>query len=232
MIAFSVSILGQHTSAESEPTMSSETILVVGASGHGRVVVDALFQCGVPPEQIIVSDDSAALLGTEFLGLRVNVPAFHRAACKLRFHVAVGNSIARKRLFDELQNAGYEPFTVVHPKAIISKFSSIGDGAFLAAGGLIAPGAKVGKGTIINHAAIIDHDCVVGDFSHIAPNATLGGGARIGDHVSIGAGATILPQIHVGNSAVIGAGAVVLRDVAPGVICAGVPAVQIGVNSA
>ena len=207
--------------------MTIETIWVVGASGHGRVVIDALFQCGVPPEHIIVSDDSTALRDTECLGLKVVVPAIQKVVFSSRFHIAVGNGIAREKLFEELQNAGCKPMTILHPKATISKFSSICDGAFVAAQGVVAPGAKVGRGAIINHAAIIDHDCVVGDFSHIAPNATLGGGARIGDFAFIGAGATILPQITVGDNAVIGAGAVVLRDVAPGVVCAGVPAVQI-----
>jgi acetyltransferase-like isoleucine patch superfamily enzyme len=80
---------------------------------------------------------------------------------------------------------------------------------------------------IINHGAVVDHDCEVGNFAHIAPNATLGGGVRIGDLALIGAGATILPQTTIGEGAIIGAGAVVVRDVGAGTVCAGVPAVSI-----
>lgn len=207
--------------------MGFETIFVVGASGHGKVVLDALLQCGEPAENIIVSDDSIELIGRHFLGLLIAVPAIQDAASKSRFHVAVGNGLTRQKLFEGLQSAGSRPHTVLHPRAVISNFASIGAGVFVAAQGVVAPGATIGRGVIINHGAIVDHDCEVGNFAHIAPNATLGGGVRIGDLAMIGAGATILPQTTIGEGAIIGAGAVVVRDVGAGVVCAGVPAVSI-----
>jgi acetyltransferase-like isoleucine patch superfamily enzyme len=67
----------------------------------------------------------------------------------------------------------------------------------------------------------------VGDFSHIAPNATLGGGVRIGAGVLIGAGANILPGIAIGDGAVVGAGAVITTDVDAYETHVGVPARKI-----
>jgi sugar O-acyltransferase (sialic acid O-acetyltransferase NeuD family) len=207
--------------------MGIETIFLVGASGHGKVVLDALLRCGVSPGHIVVTDDSIELQGRSFLGLPITLPAIQVAASKCLFHVAIGNERARQRIYDELERAGSRPLTVLHPTASISHFASIGAGAFVAAHAVVAPGTAVGRGAIINHGAIIDHDCTVGDFAHIAPNATLGGGVRVGDFVLIGAGATVLPQTTVGDGAVIGAGAVVLRDVEPGAVWAGVPAVRV-----
>ena len=54
---------------------------------------------------------------------------------------------------------------------------------------------------IINHGAVVDHDCTIGDFSHIAPNATLGGSVRVGSNVLIGTGANILPGVSVADDA-------------------------------
>jgi sugar O-acyltransferase (sialic acid O-acetyltransferase NeuD family) len=204
-----------------------ETIFVVGASGHGKVVLDALLRIGVPVERLIVSDDSAELQDSCILGLPIRSPAFQTAASEYSFHVSIGDSKVRRLLFERLEGSGSRPFTILHPTAMISNFASVGSGTFVAAQAVVAPAAKIGRGAIINHGAIVDHDCTIGNFSHIAPNATLGGGVQIGDSVLIGAGATLLPQIKVGDGATVGAGAVVVRDVAPGAVCAGVPALNI-----
>jgi len=50
----------------------------------------------------------------------------------------------------------------------------------------------------------------------------------IGDNVDIGAGAKVLGRITIGNDVVIGANAVVVKNVASGVVVAGVPAKVIG----
>jgi sugar O-acyltransferase (sialic acid O-acetyltransferase NeuD family) len=207
--------------------MGSETIFIVGASGHGKVVLDALLLRGYPAENIVVTDDCIELVGKHFLGLPITVPAIQDAASRSRFHVAVGNGMARQKLFERLESAGSRPCTVLHPRSVISNFASIGAGVFVAAHGVVAPGATIGRGVIINHGAVVDHDCEVGNFAHIAPNATLGGGVRIGALALIGAGATILPQTTIGEGAIIGAGAVVVRDVGAGDVCAGVPAVGV-----
>jgi sugar O-acyltransferase (sialic acid O-acetyltransferase NeuD family) len=207
--------------------MDTETIFFVGASGHGKVVLEALLLCGIPQEHIIVTDDSTELQGKRLFGFVITVPAVQAAASRCRFHVAIGSGKARQRLFEKLEDSGSRPLTVLHPRAVISNLASIGGGVFVAAQGVVAPAATIGRGTIVNHGAIIDHDCVVGAFTHIAPNATLGGGVRIGDLALIGAGATILPQITIGRGAIIGAGSVVLRDVEDGAVYAGVPAVSV-----
>lgn len=50
------------------------------------------------------------------------------------------------------------------------------------------------------------------------------GAVKIGNRVFVGANATILPGVTIGDDAVIGAGSVVTRDVASGMVVAGVPA--------
>ena len=50
----------------------------------------------------------------------------------------------------------------------------------------------------------------------------------IGEKAFIGANALIMPGVTIGKEAVVAAGAVVTKDVAPGDIVAGVPAVPIG----
>lgn len=49
----------------------------------------------------------------------------------------------------------------------------------------------------------------------------------IGDDVFVGAGVTILPGVHIGGGSVVGAGSVVSKDVPPGSVVAGNPAVVV-----
>lgn len=204
--------------------MPTEPVLLFGAGGHAKVVLDALLLRGFARAGVEVADDSTALHGSDFLGAPVRPPA----ACAARsFHVAIGIARARERVQARLQAEGRAPLTVVHPRASVSALAVIGQGVFLAAGAVVAPAARVDDGVIVNHGAVVDHDCVVGAFSHIAPNATLGGNVTIGRRVLVGAGAIVLPGVQVGDDCVIGAGAVVTASVAGGGSWIGVPAKRV-----
>jgi acetyltransferase EpsM len=89
---------------------------------------------------------------------------------------------------------------------------------------VVQAGTVIGRHCIINTSASIDHDCVIEDFVHISPNATLSGNVRVGEGTHIGAGATIIQGITVGKWCTVGAGAVVIRDVPDYATVVGVPA--------
>jgi sugar O-acyltransferase (sialic acid O-acetyltransferase NeuD family) len=204
--------------------MPIERIFLVGAGGHGMVVLDALESAGQRPDGISIFDQSVERIGQRILDLTVQRfdPGIKIAG--ERFHVCIGDNTARARLFEMLKDGGGLPGTIVHPVATIAPSAVIGDGTFVAARAVVAPAAVVGEGGIVNHGAIVDHECVVGKFCHLAPGATLAGNVRVGAHVLIGAGANILPGVNIGESAIIGAGAVVTADVPPRTTYVGVPA--------
>jgi acetyltransferase-like isoleucine patch superfamily enzyme len=52
-------------------------------------------------------------------------------------------------------------------------------------------------------------------------------GATVEDDVSIGGNVTVLPGVRIGAGALVGAGSVVTRDVEPGTVVAGNPAVVV-----
>lgn len=194
--------------------MPIETLRVIGAGGHAKVVLDAL--ASMSDRHVCVYDHDPDRIGQVVLGYAVESAPAVATQRGVPFHIAIGHAASRRSLQAELIEAGGIAMTVIHSAAVVAKTSTIGVGSFVAAQAVIAPDARVGNGVIVNHGAIIDHDCVVGDFSHIAPNSTLGGGVRIGTDVLIGAGATILPGVHIGNAAIIAAGATIVQDVAPG----------------
>jgi sugar O-acyltransferase (sialic acid O-acetyltransferase NeuD family) len=201
--------------------MPTDKILLLGAGGHAKVVLDAILAGGRTRADIDVVDDRPQLQGRDYLG----GPILARAASTADlFHVGIGVGRVRELPFGELAAALHVPFTVLHPAAVISTFAVVGAGSFVAALAVVGPMARLGESVIVNHGAVVDHDCVVGAFTHIAPHATLGGAVQIGRRVMIGAGANVLPGVRVGDDSTIGAGAVVTRDVPSGATWVGVPA--------
>lgn len=187
-------------------------------------MADAVLAASIaPPELLCFADDRPELRGSFLLGAPV-MGGVSSISHGVRFHVAIGSGEARGRLQTELIARGAVPVTVIHPRAVVSAHARVGAGSFVAAGAIVGPQAVVGDGVIVNHNAVVDHDCQVGSWTHIAPQATLGGAVQVGELTMVGAGCTVLPGKHLGARVVVGAGAVVVCDTPEGVVIMGVPA--------
>jgi sugar O-acyltransferase (sialic acid O-acetyltransferase NeuD family) len=206
--------------------MPIERIFLIGAGGHGLVVLDALERAN-GEARVCILDESDHRVGRKFLDLSVQRFDPDMKISGDGFHICIGDNGARSKLFRILSAAGGLPITVIHPGAMIARSAKIGDGTFIAAHAIVAPAAVLGDGVIVNHGTIVDHECVVGSYCHLAPGATLAGNVRVGERVLVGAGANILPGISIGDAAVVGAGAVVTADVPTQTTYVGVPARRI-----
>lgn len=200
-------------------------ILVLGAGGHGKAVLDLVLAHGGWHAAGVVdaAPTVAALLGVPVLGDESLLMELARAGIG-HAHPAIGNNAQRLMAAGRLEAAGFALPALVHPSAIIGRCAAIGDGAAVMARAVIGPDARIGRLALVNTGAIVEHDCMIGDAAHIAPGAVLAGGVRIGARAMVGAGAVIRPGVIVGAGAIIGAGAAVMADVPAGATVAGVPA--------
>ena len=203
---------------------AAHPLLIFGAGGHGRVLVDAALLAHQWP-RIVASDRKLPDNQSELLpGIDLLTVAAAQALDP-SVHVAIGNNQFRQK---EADAWGHERLvSVVHPAAVVSVFSSLGAGCFVAANAVVGPSARVGMGVIVNHGAVVDHDVEVGSFSHIAPNASLGGHVKLGQRVLVGSGAVVLPSIVIGDDVTVGAGSVVNANLLESGIYAGIPARKI-----
>lgn len=199
-------------------------LLVVGAGGHAKVVVDAARACGLEVVGAVDEADGVASV----LGVPVHADATHLEADG--FIVAVGDNASRGRLFAEYSERGMTPLTVVHPTATIAPGVVFGAGVFVAAGVVVNPDARIGDDCILNTGCTVDHDCVIGEHAHVGPGVNLCGGVTVGAGSLLGVGACAIPGATIGAEAVIGAGAVVVGIVPDGVTAVGVPAHQLGAD--
>lgn len=198
-------------------------LLVIGAGGHAKVVIEAI-QAAIPACRIILADQDETKAGTILLG---SIPIQLMSDwddLPHQYHIAIGNNLIRQKFSKDAQQYGNKLYTVIHPAASVSPSSVIGVGTFIAAKTVIGAESHIGENCIVNHGAIVDHDCRIDSFSHIAPNATLGGGVTIGRGCLIGAGAIVLASVKVGNNSVVGAGAVVTCDIPDDQTVIGIPA--------
>jgi UDP-perosamine 4-acetyltransferase len=207
---------------------SGRPIIVIGAGGHARVLIDILRSQG--RRILFATDNDAALSGSSVADVGVE-GADERALEYRPDAVALVNAVGsvsrptgRRRVFEQFLERGYRFDRVIHPTAILASSVELGEGVQVMAGAVIQPSVKIGANVLVNTQACIDHDCVIEAHVHISPGVTLSGGVHVHDTAHVGAGATVIQQIDIGSEAVVGAGAVVVRDVAAGTTVVGVPA--------
>jgi sugar O-acyltransferase (sialic acid O-acetyltransferase NeuD family) len=202
-------------------------LLIWGAGGHGKVVLDIARSAG-RFERIAFLDDDSRRAGVTFF-MFCDCPLVGGSEELYRFAgstfvVAIGDNRARARCFARALGNGLAPRALVHPSAVIAASASIGPGTVVMPGVIVNADAVIGENCIINSGAIVEHDCRVDAHVHISPRVVLGGGVSVGPLAHVGIGAVVLPGATVGEESIVGAGAVVLREAPAHSTVVGVPA--------
>lgn len=200
-------------------------IAIVGAGGHGRVALECLELAAGEPQDAVFFDDN-----WESIDPIENVPVLGPIASlahNLRFadvFVAIGSNRVRQKVFSELLAAGKHILTITHPHTMISPRATLQEGVIAIPGTVVNRDARIGCGVILNTLCSVGHDCIVEDFSQVAPGVNLGGAVVIGEGVFLGIGTKVVPEAQIGAWSIVGAGSVVLNDLPSGVFCHGSPA--------
>ncbi len=208
--------------------------LIIGAGGHGKVVLDILL-AGDKYRPIGFVDADPKLAGTQVGGLSVfgGVHLLNRIKQQHQLRaaiIAIGDNRARAGYVQTADDHGLELINAIHPAANVSPTVVLGRNVTIAAHAVVCVEASIGDLTIVNTSAVVDHECQIGHAVHICPGAHLAGRVRVDDQAFIGIGANIIQCLSIGSAAVIGAGAVVLRDIPAGAVAVGVPARILRVN--
>ena len=205
-----------------------ERIVIFGASGHAKVVADAIRRAGTFDIAGFVDQVSLARDGQTFFGSHVHTDggALQRFLDDgiTRAFVAIGDCSARIRIADSLSLMGFTLPILVHPSAVIAESTRLGAGTFVAAGAVIGPDCSIGQHVIINTRASVDHDCEIQEGVHVCPGVSLAGDVCIKERTWAGIGATVIEKLTIGTRCFIAAGSVVTGDLASESRVAGCPA--------
>jgi sugar O-acyltransferase, sialic acid O-acetyltransferase neuD family len=206
-----------------------EKIILLGAGGHAKTIVDTL----VRQKQYEISGFIAPKkIGTEIyrgytvIGDDLDLETLFQSGIR---YVAVtigymGGANLREQLYQRLKEIGYLLPIICDNTAVIADGVQIGEGSYIGRNVVINAEAEIGKMCILNTASVVEHESIIGDFSHVAVGAVICGQVSVGRSVFVGANATVIQQIRVGNGAVIGAGAVVVKNIPERAVTLGNPA--------
>lgn len=153
-----------------------KSLLIVGAGAFGQLVKELAEDIGY--EKIAFLDDNADCA----IGKTADYQKFVNEYTD--FIVAIGNPAVRRNAVEKLEQC-YEPVTIIHPTAYISKSAEINRGCVIEANALINTASVVGKACIINTGAVVNHNSAVSDYCQIDCNAVVAAGAAVPENTKV-----------------------------------------------
>ena len=209
----------------------NKSVVIIGASGHGKVVADIIKKSG---DEVVGFLDDNPHLPKELSGIPVlgTVGDYTKYKDSM-FVVAIGNAEIREKIVGQLDCVKW--YTAIHPSAVIASIdTNIGEGTVVMANAVVNAGTIIGKHCIINTGAVVEHDNQIEDYVHVSVGAKLAGTVSVGKATWIGIGASVSNNLSICGGCMIGAGAVVVKNIREAGTYVGVPAerrlVMISIN--
>lgn len=207
-------------------------IVIFGAGGFGREILQVLLDINrscidSPPWKplgFIVDEqyvEDRTVNGLPILG----GPDWLTENTNVSVVLAIGSPVARKRTAKRLVEVHPSRYaTLIHPKAWVGDYVSVGYGSVVCAGALITTNISIGAHVQINIGCTIGHDAVLDDFVTLNPSVNVSGNVQLGEGVEVGTRSVLIPYANVGEWSVLGAGTVATKALPPNVTAVGAPA--------
>lgn len=202
-------------------------LLIIGAGGLGREVVDIVRESSPTPYKDIAFIDDAVSAGTLVAGVPVIGKRSVLGAVtpgSVDLCVAVGNPAIRRDVLEDVERYGHSLANIVDPSALIRSSATVQAGTIVLPRAVISSEACVASHVVINIGAVIGHDVSIGRYSVIGAGALISGGSTVGEGVLIGAGASILPGTAIEDWSKVAMGAAVFTRVLAKTTVVGNPA--------
>ena len=213
--------------------MKIEKVVIIGTGGFGREVLDVL-------EAVNQVETRYEILGF------ITEPGFQKPGelindkpvlgyydwleqnkDQVRAICGVGAPATRLRLIRQAEQMGVQFFSVIHPRAILTRWVKLGTGSIITAGCILTNNITIGEHVHLNLDCTVGHDVVIEDCVTVSPGVHISGNVRLKEGSFIGTGANLIEGKTVGRWAVVGAGSVVVKDVPANSTAVGIPAAVI-----
>lgn len=207
-------------------------IVIIGASGHGAVVLDCIRKEG--NYNVVGFVDSFVKKGRSYCGLKIlgnefDLPYLMEAFNLYGGIIAIGDNWTRKNMVHKVSKIvpDFKFISTIHPDASIGLSVSVGKGSVIMPGAIINANCEIGDFCILNTNSSLDHDGRIENFSSLAPRVCAGGNLFLGTFSAICLGANVIENITIAKHSVVGAGSLVINDVDSYVVAYGSPAKKI-----
>lgn len=199
-----------------------DKLIIIGASGHGKVVADIAIKMNKWENIAFLDDDETikSCMGFDVIGKSSDVIKYKNEA---DFFVAIGNNATREKVQEKLMDEGLNVVSLIHPSATIGNDVEISIGTAIMAGTVINSSTRIGKGCIINTSSSLDHDNYIENYVHISPGVRTAGTVKVGKGSWLGIGSVVSNNVNICSGCKVGAGAVVVNDITEPGTYVGIP---------
>jgi sugar O-acyltransferase (sialic acid O-acetyltransferase NeuD family) len=203
-------------------------MLIIGAKGHAKEILDVLEKNGTKSD-LFFYDDVSENIEIKLYGKypiirsvdELNDARFNKKI----FALGVGNPHIRERMANKFKDLGWELTSIISNNIVLGNYNiALGRGINLMHNIFISNDVIIGEGTLINTGAMIHHDVRIGNYCEISPKVCLTGNITVGNKTFIGAGTNVIPKVKIGDNCIVGAGSVVTQDIPDNSLAVGVPA--------
>lgn len=209
--------------------MEKENLIIIGSSGHAKVIID-IFEKTKSYNIVGLIDDfkeiGKRVSGYPILGSIDNLKDIFDQKKVNTVFVAIGDNWSRAEVVEKIlsMNANLNYPNAIHPSSIIGSHVKLGKGIALMANSIVNSGSQISDFCYVNTKASADHDVYMKEFSSLAPNATLGGNVILGKFSSVLISASVKEKITIGDHSLIGGGSLLLNNCSDYSIMFGTPA--------
>ncbi len=213
--------------------MSLQKVVIIGTGGFGREVLDVI-------EAVNLVSPTYEILGF------ITEPGYHQPGDRIneapvlgyydwleanragvKAICGVGAPAVRRRLVRKAEGLGVEFLSLVHPRAVLTRWVTLGSGSIITAGCILTNKIRIGNHVHLNLDCTVGHDAMLEDFVTVSPGVHVSGNVTLEKGCFIGTGANLIEGKTVGEWSVVGAGSVVVKDIPPNVTAVGIPAREI-----
>ena len=205
-----------------------QDIIIVGASGFGREVLETIESINKVKETWnvlgFIDDNVNALDEFDVKYSILGSIKDWQPTKNEQYVLAIAVPRTKEKIVPILKGKGAKFATIIAPTVTVGSRTKLGEGVVIFGDVGISVDVTVGDFVFFNALDGIGHDTVIGDYCTFGPKVCISGATRIGKCVNVGALASTYPGIEVGDYATIGMNSCAIRRVKQGTSVIGVPA--------
>lgn len=179
--------------------MSKKKLLLIGAGGFGRVVLEHAslkYDCAFVDDRYNAGD---IVCGTPVVGHIPDIEMLRKDFSLLL--VVIGDNKLRQTVYEYAEKFGFQFPNIICSSVYISPFAQVGWGCVFLNNAVIQNGSIVGNGVLLNPGVEIHHGCTVDDYALIYTNSVIRTYAKIGKRARVGSTVTISNNVIVPDDA-------------------------------
>jgi sugar O-acyltransferase (sialic acid O-acetyltransferase NeuD family) len=205
---------------------TSRDLVIYGAGGHALGVANVAIAAGFAVRYCIdPNKTSLRLMDIPIIASVDDLPDWRQFS----FSVGIGDNFAREQEHQALA-ARYPDMqfpALIHPRAAVSYFTTIGEGSVLMANAIAGTNSRVGRFCIMSIQTAMGHDCLLDDFASMAPSCVIAGSVTVGQRSAVSMAASVCQGVAIGQDCVLGANSFLRKNLSDQTVAYGSPAREV-----